>query len=280
MMLAGHGGTMVHRWLGVALGFLLLVARPAAADPQAAGEPRRAPAKAKVEERATATTTPMPSFASLFRDLGSDIKQLPPLKTATILGVGGAASLFVHSEDRSLSERANASNRFDNAFDSGAVVGDGLFTFGTALITYAAGRATDHPAVARLGSDLFRAQVFSAAITNGLKFTVRRARPDGGRNGFPSGHTSAIFATASVLHRRYGWKAGVPAYLLASYTGVSRLSENKHYPSDVLFGAAVGLAAGHAIHLSSGSREFVVTPIASPDGRGAGIGFTYVSPHR
>jgi membrane-associated phospholipid phosphatase len=213
----------------------------------------------------------MPSFGSLFTGLGDDVKNLGSLKTVSILGVGGAASLIIHPEDRSLSDRADASSSFDNTFDSGAVVGDGLFTFGTALITYGVGRASHHPGVARLGSDLFRAQVISAAMTTGLKFAVRRPRPDGGRNGFPSGHTSAIFASASVLHRHYGWKAAVPAYLIASYTGVSRLSENKHFPSDVLFGAAVGLAAGHAVRIGKGSQQFAVAPMAVHGGGGIQI---------
>ena len=90
----------------------------------------------------------------------------------------------------------HVSKRFDDVFDSGAVVGDGLFTFGTAFITFAVGRMSDHPAAARLGADLFRAQVLSAALTQGVKFAVRRPRPDGGANSFPSGHTSGIFASA------------------------------------------------------------------------------------
>jgi membrane-associated phospholipid phosphatase len=256
---------MVRRRLGIALGFLLFVVRPAAADPQQAAPQTAEPPST---ERGAAAPQPMPSFGSLFTDLGGDVRGLGSMKVAAILGIGGAASLFVHAEDRNLSERANASNSFDNTFDSGAVVGDGAFTFGTALFTYGVGRAIHRPGVARLGSDLFRAQVLSAAITSGVKFAVRRPRPDGGRNGFPSGHTSAIFASAAVLHRHYGWKAGVPAYLIASYTGVSRLSENKHFPSDVLFGAAVGLAAGHAVQIGKGPRAFTVAPMAVRGGAG------------
>src|SRR5690242_15432725 len=113
---------MVHRRLGIALGFLLLVVRPAMADPQGA-VPRTTDTKLPAEASARAPDPSMPTFGSLFRDLGGDVKNLGSLKTASILGVGGAASLFIHAEDRSLSDRANASNSFDNTFDSGAVVG-------------------------------------------------------------------------------------------------------------------------------------------------------------
>ena len=57
-----------------------------------------------------------------------------------------------------------------------------------------------------------------------------------GNNGsFPSGHTSSSFATATAIQQRWGWKAGFPAYLLASYAGITRLHQN-HYLGDVAFG--------------------------------------------
>ena len=71
-----------------------------------------------------------------------------------------------------------------------------------------------------------------------------------GNGSFPSGHTSASFATATVIQRRWGWRAGLPAYALASYVGASRLHDN-HYLSDVAFGAGLGIAAGLAINQSS-----------------------------
>lgn len=52
---------------------------------------------------------------------------------------------------------------------------------------------------------------------------------------FPSGHTSSSFATATAIQQRWGWKAGFPAYLLASYAGITRLHQN-HYLGDVAFG--------------------------------------------
>jgi membrane-associated phospholipid phosphatase len=77
-----------------------------------------------------------------------------------------------------------------------------------------------------------------------------------------------------VLQRHYGWKAGVPAYGLAAYVAASRLSENKHYMSDVLFGAALGIVAGRAVTVGHGASTFALTPIAGP--KGAGIGLTLV----
>ena len=67
------------------------------------------------------------------------------------------------------------------------------------------------------------------------------------------------FATATVFQRKWGWKAGVPAYLVATFVGVTRL-ENVHYLSDVTFGAAVGVASGLAIKLPGPRVEPILAP--------------------
>lgn len=101
----------------------------------------------------------------------------------------------------------------------------------------------------KLGSDEFN-YATSAIIANGLctygiKFITGRMRPDGAnRRSFPSGHTSSSFLAATIADDLYGSKIGVPAYLLAGLTGLSRIHDNKHYLSDVIFGASLGIALG------------------------------------
>lgn len=101
----------------------------------------------------------------------------------------------------------------------------------------------------KLGSDEFN-YATSAIIANGLctygiKFITGRIRPDGAnRRSFPSGHTSSSFLAATIADDLYGSKIGVPAYLLAGLTGLSRIHDNKHYLSDVIFGASLGIALG------------------------------------
>jgi membrane-associated phospholipid phosphatase len=85
-------------------------------------------------------------------------------------------------------------------------------------------------------------------ITQGLKEAFPSRRPDGSDNkSFPSGHTSTSFAAAATLHNRYGWEAGLPAYVVASFVGLSRVEAKKHRVGDVLVGAAIGTATGHLI---------------------------------
>ena len=58
----------------------------------------------------------------------------------------------------------------------------------------------------------------TAAVTGGLKLSIREKAPNGDDHAFPSGHTSIAFAGASFLQRRYGWGYGAPAYLrITSY---------------------------------------------------------------
>lgn len=99
-----------------------------------------------------------------------------------------------------------------------------------------------------LVSDAFSVAVMAIAV-NGMKYSVRRMRPDGSRkNSFPSGHTATAFMTATMLHKEYGWKSpwfSIGGYAAASITGVSRLLNNKHWMSDIVAGAAIGTGAVH-----------------------------------
>jgi membrane-associated phospholipid phosphatase len=90
---------------------------------------------------------------------------------------------------------------------------------------------------------LAKAYGTAMAVVYVLKIATDRTRPDGGHLSFPSGHAASAFTGAAFLQRRYGWKLGVPAYLLAGYVGYSRVESKRHYTSDVVAGAAIGIAA-------------------------------------
>jgi membrane-associated phospholipid phosphatase len=87
----------------------------------------------------------------------------------------------------------------------------------------------------------------TTALTYTLKYTAIRQRPVGPTtyDSFPSGHTSSAFAGASFIQRRYGWKYGKYAYILAALAGVSRMEgpDGYHNIWDVLGGAAVGVGS-------------------------------------
>ena len=99
-----------------------------------------------------------------------------------------------------------------------------------------------------LVSDAFSAAAMAATV-NGLKYTVRRTRPDGSQdNSFPSGHTATAFMTATMLHKEYGWRSSwfsIGGYTAAAVTGVSRLLNKKHWMTDIAAGAAIGIGSVH-----------------------------------
>lgn len=92
------------------------------------------------------------------------------------------------------------------------------------------------------GKNQFYKSFFStSATTHLLKITVKKDRPNNGNNkSFPSGHTSASFQGATFIHKRYGLKYAILAYLGATFVGYSRVYSEKHYTSDVITGAIMG----------------------------------------
>lgn len=85
----------------------------------------------------------------------------------------------------------------------------------------------------------------SFLTTHILKRVINKERPNGRDYSFPSGHTSAAFTGAAFIEKRYGYKAGIPVYLLASYVGWSRVNANKHDYWDVLGGIIIGYGSAY-----------------------------------
>ena len=85
-----------------------------------------------------------------------------------------------------------------------------------------------------------------AGFVNGIKYTAKEMRPDGSTaNSWPSGHTATAFVGASLLHKEYGltrspWWS-VAGYGVATATGVMRVLNNRHWISDVMSGAGIGI---------------------------------------
>lgn len=104
-------------------------------------------------------------------------------------------------------------------------------------------------------------------VVEGLKRATFRARPDGEHRrsnaSFPSSHAANAFAVAAVIARRWR-RSGVVALLLAAVVGWSRLYLNRHWPSDVLAGAVLGVGLALLTLLAwrrwRASRNVAATP--------------------
>jgi len=207
------------------------------------------------------------SIASLFTTLPSDFAHLFTPTNGLIAGIAGAGSLAVHPKDDEIAADIYqpAGGRRD-FFRAGASIGDGTEQSAFALGTYVVGRVWRKPRITAAGADLVDAQIVNGVLTQAIKYTTDRRRPDGGARAFPSGHTSATFATAEVLREHFGWKWGAPAYAIGAYVSVSRMVDNKHWASDVVFGTAIGLVSGRAASFSHVSRRVSIAPSVLPRG--------------
>jgi membrane-associated phospholipid phosphatase len=126
--------------------------------------------------------------------------------------------------------------------------------------------------------DMLDAAIVDYACAAVLKAAVGREQPNGQDDkSFPSGHTSNAFAMATVAERHYGWKVGVPAYLVAGLMGASRLHQDKHWLSDVVAGATLGYIAGRTVvrvnsrpleRVADAGAMWAVSPIVARHARG------------
>lgn len=94
---------------------------------------------------------------------------------------------------------------------------------------------------------MIKGELTMIAVVHGLKKATHQLRPDGSTyNSFPSGHTAQAFAAATFLSEeykdRFPWMP-YASYGLASSVGLLRVANNRHYMSDVLLGAGIGILA-------------------------------------
>jgi membrane-associated phospholipid phosphatase len=216
---------------------------------------------------------------TLFDDLVTttltDFGRFPSRETLAWVSVGAAIAAFGHTADRETSSAMSASRSLETVFGPGESLGGARMQMIGAAATYAIGRFTGSRRAAQVGAALVRAQILTQGVTAAIKMSVRRGRPDGTHFSFPSGHSSVTFASATVLQRNFGWKAGAPAYAMAAWVAASRVQMKRHHLSDVIVGATVGILAGRAVTIGEGDNTFAVTPTVVPGG--AGVSFTRIS---
>jgi len=211
-------------------------------------------------------------FKALMRNTWGDFKALPSNDSAITLGIGGSLAWALSGLDDTVNEDIQESGWNESFWLPGKYIGLGEVQIGLAIGTWAYGQWKDpHGWVAHLGLDLLRAQIVTQSITYGLKVATQRERPDGSDGfSFPSGHASTTFASATVLQRHLGLKAALPTYAIATYVAFSRLYEDRHHLSDVVFGATVGMIAGRTV-TRHGRHNYAMVPLSVPGGIGIGV---------
>jgi membrane-associated phospholipid phosphatase len=163
---------------------------------------------------------------------------------------------------------------------TGATAGGGSAMVPFVGALFVAGRFSPQGRFRAATYDFAQALIVNGAYSGILKYSVQRTRPDGGdKLSFPSGHTSTAFSLAAVADHHYGWKVSLPAYVLASGIGLSRIESNRHHLSDVLAGATLGFVVGRTVARLDGDRPakkrvVSVGPATDPHGQGIGLGLS------
>lgn len=122
-----------------------------------------------------------------------------------------------------------------------------------------------------------QSEILMIAFTRPLKMFVHEERPDGGSHSFPSGHTAQAFMAATVLHKEYGGKSiwySVTGYTMATAVGTCRMMGNKHWASDVLAGAGIGILSTNLVYLyhkHRDARKMQITALPSYNRGNAGF---------
>lgn len=211
------------------------------------------------------------SMHSIVHDSLEDVKHLPSMRSLLIASIGGAAALAVHPADKEVNSHLSSHN---DLFTAGAVIGNTGTLLGVAVGTWGFGQLLGSHDASHLGLDGLRAIGLSEMMLQSLKYTVRRERPDHSSGySFPSGHSADTFAVATVIARHPGFRWSLIAYAAATYVATSRLHDNVHYLSDVVFGSAVGSIAGTTV-TRHGRSNYALVPFSEPGGGGLALLYT------
>ena len=217
------------------------------------------------------------TFKELPRDLGGSMK-------ASFWGWGGLAFGLGAGLSGGL---VPLDDNIQNSFETNAIFGETANDVmgwvispysigGASILTWIVGHGTHHPKVALTGRALTEALFLSLGIDAVAKLSFNRRGPDNGRFSFPSAHSTAAFTAAGVLTSFYGWKAGVPSYVVASLISVSRVDGDQHWVSDVVMGAVLGSVIGWGtaqFHKKQHPNFFLSPQVSSSH---ASLGFTYI----
>jgi hypothetical protein len=106
---------------------------------------------------------------------------------------------------------------------------------------------------------LIISNIITSSITHGLKNLTLKTRPNGADFSFPSGHTTFAFTNATVVYNEFRQTAPVLAYsgyVFAFTTASFRMLNNKHWLSDVLVGAGIGILVTDLVYYFEPLKNF------------------------
>ena len=206
------------------------------------------------------------------------------------LAVAGAVGVtYIFDDNIRTKLQRNQSRGADRVTNAGSFIGNPLLHLGIAAAAYGGGIIWDAPRWKESGEMLGEAVLLADAATFVLKEAVGRARPfvNGDKGSFrpgqfssdydsmPSMHTSSSFAMAAVMAAgSESMTTKMLYYSTASFVGLSRMYQDKHWASDVLLGAAIGELCGRIVvanHVGKGNSKVSVVPLVSENSAGLAL---------
>ena len=213
-------------------------------------------------------------FQELTAETYNDTKRmiLSPAKWKTsdwvwaIGGVSATALCFAVDEDVQYWSQTNQSRTANSiATYAGEPLGNSLYVVGGSLAVYLSGKVFHNEKVSDPALTVFKATLIAGGASGLVKFLTHRARPDENvppdafdwkgpsfsteNLSFISAHSATAFAFAASISTYYkdrAWVAMV-SYPLAAVTAWSRVYENRHWLSDVVGGALLGVFIGKTV---------------------------------
>lgn len=275
----------------------------AAADGDSTASPAPAGRSPDLTTRPAASTAPAdgstytawpsrrgPAYPGDFwRSFGRDAKEFIPImwddtkavftNPVSLIGIGmaGAAGIAINgsgADDNIADQTRRHGHKLSKGMDMAGDVGGNPGThFALAGALYLASLSRGDTKEYEVSKTLLEALAINGIFTLALKGATRTESPNGDEMGWPSGHTSSSFALATVMAESYGPVAGVPAFAFASFVGYERIDARNHDLSDVVSGALLGAAIGHAVTQNHNNRIFgwEVVPIGDEDKVGVGL---------
>ena len=211
---------------------------------------------------------PSLGFAWGLKDLGDEAAG-PVTTDAKYALIGGTAATVLltifqnqigdpFDEQQVRSKPLGDSSRWGDIM--GQLVPNALYVGGMAISGYYGNPQSNDRALG-----MFKATAYSSAVTTVLKYSIREPRPNdhSTRNSFPSGHSTTVFAFSGFVTAEHGWGWGSAALLLSTFTGFSRINDNKHRLHDVVAGATIGWTYGWAMSrkIQKAENEAFIMPI-------------------
>lgn len=165
--------------------------------------------------------------------------------------------------------------------------GSGMYSIPLMAGTYGCGLIWKNDRAKRVSMLSAKSFVVASLFARLPKYAFRRIRPNRADdahnwfqkfsdNAFVSGHTTAVFAFASMYAIEYKETVWVPilAYTVATLSGISRIHDNKHWASDVFAGAMLGYGVSSLIY-NANNWNINLTPVAYQNGGGVGIVYDF-----